>query len=62
ITHDIQEAFLLASRIGLMESGKILLIDTPAEFMQSKQKEVQEFLQCLPFFNQTDFLAGKELA
>lgn len=62
ITHDIQEAFLLASRIGLMESGRILLIDTPVEFMQSKQKEVQEFLQCLPFFNQTDFLAGKELA
>lgn len=53
VTHDIQEAFLLASRIGLMESGKMLLIDTPSEFPKSEEKEVQEFLQCLPFFNQS---------
>ena len=56
VTHDIQEAFLLASRIGLMKSGKMLLIDTPAEFMKSPEKEVQEFLQCLPFLNKTDYL------
>ena len=56
VTHDIQEAFLLASRIGLMKSGKMLLIDTPAEFIKSPEKEVQEFLQCLPFLNQTDYL------
>jgi osmoprotectant transport system ATP-binding protein len=59
VTHDIQEAFLLASRIGLMESGKMLLIDTTAEFMQSQKKEVQEFLQCLPFFNANDYIANK---
>ncbi|MFB2834749.1 ABC transporter ATP-binding protein [Floridanema evergladense] len=53
VTHDIQEAFLLATRIGLMESGKMLLIDTASEFIKSEQKEVQEFLQCLPFFNQS---------
>lgn len=52
VTHDIQEAFLLASRIGLMESGTMLLINTPSEFLKSEQKEVQQFLQCLPFFDQ----------
>lgn len=54
VTHDIQEAFLLASRIGFMELGKILLIDTPSEFLKSQEKGVQEFLQCLPFLNQSD--------
>lgn len=53
VTHDIQEAFVLASRIGLMESGKMLLIDTASEFLKSEQKEVKQFLQCLPFFNQS---------
>lgn len=53
VTHDIQEAFVLASRIGLMESGKMLLIDTASEFLKSEEKEVKQFLQCLPFFNQS---------
>jgi len=51
VTHDIQEAFLLASRIGLMQSGKMLLIDPPAEFVKSSQPEVKIFLQCLPLLN-----------
>lgn len=47
VTHDIQEAFLLASRIALMQEGKMILIDTPSNFLQSSNPEVQKFLQCL---------------
>lgn len=52
VTHDIQEAFILASRIGLMDSGKLLVLETPAEFLQSTQPEVRAFVQKLPQFAQ----------
>lgn len=48
VTHDIQEAFMLASRIGLMESGKLIFIDRPSEFLKSTNPEVKKFIQCLP--------------
>lgn len=48
VTHDIQEAFMLASRIGLMQAGKLLLLETPAEFLKSSQPEAQAFLKGLP--------------
>lgn len=45
VTHDIQEAFMLASRIGLMQAGKLLLLETPAEFLKSSLPEAQAFLK-----------------
>ncbi len=47
VTHDIQEAFVLASRIGLMDGGELVVLGTPAEFMRSQHPETQAFLQCL---------------
>ena len=47
ITHDIQEAFFLASRIGLMQYGKLVELDTPTEFIKSQQPEALAFLKCL---------------
>ena len=47
VTHDIQEAFVLASRIGLMYDGKLVVLDTPAEFRRSPHPEALAFLQCL---------------
>lgn len=47
VTHDIQEAFLLASRIGLMDNGQLVVLATPAEFKQSSYPEAQAFLDCL---------------
>ena len=46
VTHDIQEAFILASRIGLMEAGKMILMDKPSEFLKSTNSEVQKFIKC----------------
>ncbi len=47
VTHDIQEAFVLASRIGLMHGGELVVLDTPAEFRRSQQPEALAFLECL---------------
>lgn len=47
VTHDIQEAFNLASRIGLMHDGKLIFLGTPDEFLQSQEPEARAFLQCL---------------
>lgn len=47
VTHDIQEAFLLASRIGLMQDGNLVELATPEEFMRSTQPEAQQFLKTL---------------
>ncbi|MEA5616422.1 ATP-binding cassette domain-containing protein [Cronbergia sp. UHCC 0137] len=47
VTHDIQEAFVLASRIGLMSGGELIFLDTIAEFKQSSHPESLAFLQCL---------------
>lgn len=47
VTHDIQEAFILASRIGLMQGGQMVLLGTPEEFLRSSHPEAQAFQQCL---------------
>jgi len=47
VTHDIQEAFVLASRIGLMQGGRLIVLETPEEFLQSPEPEARAFIQCL---------------
>ena len=47
VTHDVREALLLGSRIGLMKAGKLLLLETPGEFVHSKNKEAAAYLETL---------------
>lgn len=47
VTHSIQEAFLLASRIGLMQDGRLVELASPDDFMKSQQPEASAFLECL---------------
>jgi osmoprotectant transport system ATP-binding protein len=47
VTHDIQEAFVLASRIGLMQNGELVVLGSKAEFQHSTHPEAQTFLQTL---------------
>jgi osmoprotectant transport system ATP-binding protein len=47
VTHDIQEAFVLASRIGLMHGGELVVLGTTEEFLHSQHPEALAFLQCL---------------
>jgi len=39
VTHDVEEAILLADRIALMYDGKILHLDTPTQFMNLDKNE-----------------------
>ncbi len=47
VTHDIQEALFLASRIGLMYEGNLVELGTKREFLNSQHPEAQAFLACL---------------
>ncbi|MBD2019486.1 ATP-binding cassette domain-containing protein [Leptolyngbya sp. FACHB-36] len=47
VTHDLQEAFVLASRIGLMQSGELIFLGAPEEFGRSTHPEAQTFLRTL---------------
>ncbi|MCZ0904193.1 ATP-binding cassette domain-containing protein, partial [Microcoleus sp. HI-ES] len=47
VTHGIQEAFLLASRIGLMQDGRLIELATPNDLIASQHPEAGAFLECL---------------
>jgi osmoprotectant transport system ATP-binding protein len=49
VTHDIQEAFVLGTRIGLMENGKLVALGSPSEFKRCEHPEAQRFLACLNY-------------
>lgn len=46
VTHDMQEAMMLGSRIALMEKGKVVQIGTPEEIVHSPKNDfVRDFLK-----------------
>lgn len=47
VTHDVREALLLGSRIALMATGRIVLLETPQEFVKSENKLAQSYLETL---------------
>lgn len=47
VTHDVREALILASRIGLMHKGRLLLLETPKRFLASDHPQVRAYLATL---------------
>jgi osmoprotectant transport system ATP-binding protein len=47
VTHDVREALLLGTRVGLMRAGKLLLLETPEEFLRSSNEYAQAFVETL---------------
>src|SRR5207253_10437598 len=47
VTHDVREALLLGSRIALMAAGKIVLLKTPKEFVNSDDEHARAYLETL---------------
>ncbi|MBE9186744.1 ATP-binding cassette domain-containing protein [Microcoleus sp. LEGE 07076] len=47
VTHGIQEAFLLASKIGLMQDGRLVELASPDDFIKSQHPESRAFIECL---------------
>jgi osmoprotectant transport system ATP-binding protein len=48
VTHDIQEAFFLGTRIGLMHEGQLVVLGSKEEFVRSPHSEAKAFMACLP--------------
>ena len=47
VTHDVREALLLGTRIGLLDHGRLALLTTPSEFLRAQGEEARAFLTCL---------------
>jgi osmoprotectant transport system ATP-binding protein len=47
VTHDVREALLLANRIGLVKEGKMVLLGSPADLLQSNDPEARAFAACV---------------
>jgi osmoprotectant transport system ATP-binding protein len=45
VTHDLREALRLASRIALMEAGRLLMVLPPKDFLQSKEPLAAAYVQ-----------------
>jgi osmoprotectant transport system ATP-binding protein len=46
VTHDIAEAFVLATRIALLQDGEMVLLGPPAELLESNHPEARAFAAC----------------
>ena len=46
VTHDVREAFVLGTRIGLVKDGRMLLLGPPAALLESDHPEARAFAQC----------------
>ncbi|HKG45746.1 MAG TPA: ATP-binding cassette domain-containing protein [Pyrinomonadaceae bacterium] len=47
VTHDVREALVIASRLCLMERGRIIFDDTPDHFLSSKNPLARAYMQSL---------------
>lgn len=47
VTHDVREALLVASRIGLMHAGQLVLLDTPQGFLNSSNERARAYRETL---------------
>jgi osmoprotectant transport system ATP-binding protein len=47
VTHDVREALMLGTRIGLMHKGQLLLLETPDGFLHSNNPQARAYLDTL---------------
>jgi osmoprotectant transport system ATP-binding protein len=47
VTHDVREALLLGTRIGLMQRGSFVLLETPEGFLNSREEYARAYLETL---------------
>ncbi|MFN2453175.1 MAG: ATP-binding cassette domain-containing protein [Pyrinomonadaceae bacterium] len=47
VTHDVREALLLATRIGLMHKGRLALLAAPEEFLKSDEPHARRYVETL---------------
>jgi osmoprotectant transport system ATP-binding protein len=47
VTHDVREALLLGTRIGLMDQGQLVLLETPDAFLSSTDARALAYIETL---------------
>lgn len=47
VTHDLREALRLGSRIALMHAGRLVLLETPDNFLKSSEEHARAYLETL---------------
>jgi osmoprotectant transport system ATP-binding protein len=47
VTHDVREALFVGSHIGLMQRGELLLLETPENFLKSKDDYARAYIETL---------------
>jgi len=47
VTHDVREALTLARRIGLMHKGRLVLLETPEQFLASDNQQARAYIETL---------------
>jgi len=47
VTHDVREALILATRIGLFKDGRLVELARPRDFLESTEPECRAFIESL---------------
>jgi osmoprotectant transport system ATP-binding protein len=47
VTHDVREALLVGTRIGLMHAGELILLKTPEDFLRSDEEHARAYIETL---------------
>ena len=58
VTHDLREALRLGSRIGLMHAGRLVLLETPENFLKSEEEHARAYLETLKLQVEDDLDGG----
>lgn len=62
VTHDMDEAIKLASRICILHKGKVLQVDTPYEILKNpSNKYVEEFIGSNKFWTSPEFIKANDI-
>jgi osmoprotectant transport system ATP-binding protein len=47
VTHDVREALLLGTRIGVLHNGRLVFFGGRSDFLKAQDEEVRAFHTCL---------------